>query len=109
LRNRNAVPGGPVYVFILKSLIASVVDNQLLLSYPSRNQRLRAAGSALQKDGHCGDEPRGALAAHILFPEREVEMQASSAVEKITDPVAILVKAIPIQRASASKAPESLP
>ena len=42
-----------------------------------------------------------ALAERILFLNGEVEMQAASSVEKITDPSAALVKAIEMERASA--------
>jgi len=41
------------------------------------------------------------LAERILFLKGEIEMQASSKVEKITDPVAILTKAIEMERTSA--------
>ena len=41
-----------------------------------------------------------ALAERILFLKGEVEMQASSAVEKITDPSAMLAKAIAMERGS---------
>jgi bacterioferritin len=42
-----------------------------------------------------------ALAERVLFLKGEVEMQTSSAVEKITDPAAMLAKAIEMEQASA--------
>jgi bacterioferritin len=42
-----------------------------------------------------------ALAERILFLKDAVEMQASSKVEKITEPAAVLTKAIEMERASA--------
>lgn len=42
-----------------------------------------------------------ALSERILFLKGEVEMQASSAAEKITEPAAILTKAIEMEQASA--------
>ena len=42
-----------------------------------------------------------ALAERILFLEGDVEMAASAAIEKITDPAAMLAKAIEMERASA--------
>jgi len=52
--------------------------------------------TAIMEMGHVE-----ALAERILFLKGEVEMQASSKVEKITDPAPILTKAIEMERASA--------